>query len=255
MDFLKTTTGVPSGMEYGTLRSLNALKRKYTDIIVCLDNGKEKKDHEFYKANRPKRSPEFYKRLKQITGVVKELYSFSERVDTEADTIMHALSLQYNNVFLYTNDKDLHQSITDTVLQIKSHNSKEFIWGPEEVWEKYKVRPDQWALYRSFTGDPSDNIPKCKGFGPTYAAELVREAFHADPGNPCAGLIAVLDKANLSVKQRRTWTIFQQQLYINYSLIKIPNIKAAVCEAFGGDISEFLTKYEMNTLTTDETEF
>ena len=42
MDFLKTSTGVPSGMEYGTLRTLYALSKKYKDLIICLDNGKEK---------------------------------------------------------------------------------------------------------------------------------------------------------------------------------------------------------------------
>jgi DNA polymerase I len=47
------------------------------------------------------------------------------------------------------------------------------IYGPDEVFKKTGVRPDQFTCYQALTGDSADNVPGVTGIGPRTAARLL----------------------------------------------------------------------------------
>ena len=46
---------------------------------------------------------------------------------------------------------------------------------PEAVIDEFGVHPNNMVLYRSFTGDKSDNIPGVSGIGPKTILKLIPE--------------------------------------------------------------------------------
>ena len=48
------------------------------------------------------------------------------------------------------------------------------LYGPDEVWNKYGVHPEQIVDYKALIGDSSDNIPGVAGIGPKGASQLLK---------------------------------------------------------------------------------
>ncbi len=55
-------------------------------------------------------------------------------------------------------------------------------WTPDNVFEKYLVKPYMLPLLRAMLGDKSDNLEGCKGLNKEIAAEVVRATYRAVPG-------------------------------------------------------------------------
>jgi len=256
MDFLKTSTDVPTGMEFGTFRTLEALQKKYGDLILCFDNYKRKDKGEFYKANRTKKPDSFYERLERLSRAIRHEYHYAQVQGWEADEVICALVPTFDNCFIYSNDRDMYQLLSEECKVIRSHRGKEWVFDKEDMWEKFHLKPHQWAVYKSLMGDKSDNIPKCKGIGAEWGAELVRKAEYVNPKHfaidPCMMLAKVLDFANLSKNQRKTWEKFKAQLCVNYELIFLRGSNVKVQPPVEGDMEGYKKELEF---TCDETEF
>lgn len=93
----------------------------------------------------------------------------------EADDLLAALCHQLepagHELVVVTSDKDLAQLVSEQVTLLDFARGEYF--GPEEVLEKFGVRPRQIADYLGLAGDSVDNIPGVKGVGKKTAAALL----------------------------------------------------------------------------------
>lgn len=180
MDFLKNSKGVHTGMEFGFLRSIESLKRKFPEhkIIICFDtkNNRKRDACARYKANRSKMKDTFYQRLRELQKFLSNFWDLAWQDGEEADDVMYTLAQKRGKkvTYLYSNDNDLLQCVTDKIFVLKSHESTLYIWDEDKVEEKYGVPPGLLVLFRSFVGDKSDNLDGV----PRIQKKILADAIH-----------------------------------------------------------------------------
>jgi DNA polymerase-1 len=86
----------------------------------------------------------------------------------EADDIISVLSTylpaKFNsNVFIVSSDQDFVQLVNDKVVLYRPIE-KEY-YTPQTVFDKYKVKVENFILYKTLLGDNSDKVPGIKGLG------------------------------------------------------------------------------------------
>jgi 5'-3' exonuclease len=97
----------------------------------------------------------------------------------EADDLLGALAeveaAAGGRALLFTGDRDMFQCVSDavTVLWPAGKGETEPI-GPDEVQQRYGVRPDQVPDFIALRGDPSDGLPGARGIGEKTARDLLR---------------------------------------------------------------------------------
>lgn len=84
----------------------------------------------------------------------------------EADDTIAYIAQMYTDkrVTIVSTDRDFYQLISPT-LQVWSPIKKK-MYNTETLLEEFGVHPNNYVVYRTFTGDTSDNIPGVDGFGP-----------------------------------------------------------------------------------------
>lgn len=186
MPDLSNAGGTPTGLEYGFLRTIESLQRKYPqfELVLVWDcpTAKQKaaKIDPQYKANRQPSEDKrgMWRRVESLRErVLDNVWSWAFQRGVEADAIMFDIAMQATDkCLLYTNDEDLLQTIEgDRVVQLKSHRSTIYEWDEEKVREKFGVRPYQLPLLRACLGDKSDNLPGCGCLNRGKLAEAVRD--------------------------------------------------------------------------------
>lgn len=240
MPDLSSSAGVPTGLEYGFLRTIESLQRKYPKfrIVMVWDcptaRSEAAKVDSQYKANRTGSSDkrDMWKRVKALRRrVLENVWPWAFREGAEADTLMHNLAHacpSASRVLLYTNDKDLLQTVVnDRIVLLKSHRSSIYEWDEEKVREEFAVRPWQLPLLRACLGDKSDNLPGCGCLNKGKLAEAVRDA----SGN-IQGICPTPDKLIEYMPTRPNWFgpktfakwnafVESGQLHRNFELMKI----------------------------------
>jgi DNA polymerase-1 len=95
----------------------------------------------------------------------------------EADDIIGSLVTQwaghFDEILIASGDKDLMQFVNEKVRMLDTQ--KDIIYGPQEVFDKMGVWPNQIVDYLSIIGDSSDNVPGMKGIGAVGAAKLLAQ--------------------------------------------------------------------------------
>lgn len=84
-------------------------------------------------------------------------------------------------VTIQSKDKDLEQILSDRIRLLREPRDK-VLYGPEELFEKRGIRPDQVIDYQALIGDSSDNIPGVKGIGPKTAVKILEVLDEAGVG-------------------------------------------------------------------------
>jgi hypothetical protein len=209
MDFLENSAGVKTGMEFGFLRTIEMLKKKFsTDkIIICFDTAKNKKKDTSarYKANRTGVDKSFYKRLDDLQQFLLNFWDLACQEGEEADDVMYSIAAKAEEVvYLYSNDNDLLQCVGDSIFVLKSHESQLFVWDVDRVEEKFLVPPKWLPMFRSFVGDKSDNLEGVPRIQKKILADAILGAVHKsilDPeaianyvSNYCGWSIGMLNK-------------------------------------------------------------
>jgi len=86
----------------------------------------------------------------------------------EADDTIAYIAQMYETeckkITIVSTDRDFYQLIDDRI-QIWSPIKKK-MYDTQALLDEFKVHPKNYVLYRTFTGDVSDNIPGVDGFGP-----------------------------------------------------------------------------------------
>jgi 5'-3' exonuclease len=128
-----------------------------------------------YKANRDLPDNNLKYQLAQCQAVTElfGLHGLSLK-DFEADDIIGTLHKKLDiPTLIITRDKDLGQLIGEQDRLWDFANDQ--LSGPDDVKQKFGVRPDQIADFLALAGDAVDNIPGAPGIGARTAAALLRE--------------------------------------------------------------------------------
>ncbi len=165
---------------------LSIMKMEQPDrMVVCFDAGEETFRHEqneTYKAGRAETPDDFYVQIPRVLELI-DVWKLphAENKKYEADDLLCAYAKAATDngdrVTIVTGDRDAFQLATDKVRIAIPHSGymqAEYL-GPDEIFAKYGIRPDQVPAYKGLVGDSSDNLPGVKGIGPKTASELLQK--------------------------------------------------------------------------------
>ncbi|MBE6961156.1 MAG: 5'-3' exonuclease [Ruminococcaceae bacterium] len=96
----------------------------------------------------------------------------------EADDWIAGYARQYGRemeVVIVSQDSDFFQLITERVSILRYRGEKTVICTPDYLRQKLAVAPEQYAAFKSLTGDTADHIRGVDGIGPKTAAALMEQ--------------------------------------------------------------------------------
>lgn len=217
----------------GTLGFVGALlkiirKVESTHTVVIFDgehgNSRSLLDTD-YKANRVDYSeaPEEETPFSQLKDVYAALdyigIKHTETTNCEADDLIagYALSIgRETDMTISSFDSDFFQLITDRVSVLRYRGENTVICTPEYIKNKFGITPEQYADFKSLTGDASDNIRGANKVGTKTAALLL---------NQFGSLERILANAEQIKKPSIKESIIcnTEKLKRNYKIIKLGN--------------------------------
>lgn len=184
---LKTSSGEQVNTVFGFASMLISILRKEQpqNMIICFDAGEKTFRHQenaTYKAGRAETPDDFYTQIPRIMELVDILrLPQVSNAEFEADDYLCAYSRAAEKEgwqsTIVTGDRDAFQLASDKIriaIPHSGYNEAEYL-GPDEIYAKYGIRPDQVPAYKGLTGDSSDNLPGVKGIGPKTASELLQK--------------------------------------------------------------------------------
>jgi len=151
-----------------------------THIAVAFDVSRDtfrRAEFPEYKANRAKSPVEFSGQVPVIREVLESFGIINLAVEGyEADdiiaTLTTAASQQGAHVSILTGDRDSLQLVNDSITVLYPTKGVKDLarMTPNAVFDKFGVRPDQYADLAALRGDSSDNLPSIPGVGDKTAA-------------------------------------------------------------------------------------
>ncbi len=202
---------------------------------------------EAYKANRPdyNEMPEEETPFSQMPDVYEALnylnIKYMETMDCETDDIIAGYALTYGQdmeMVISSFDSDFFQLITEKVTVLRYRGDNSILCTPAYIVEKFGIKPEQYADYKSLVGDSADNIKGVPKVGPKTAAQLINQFGNLEKLAERTG-----DIAKPSIRESVEENI--DRLKINYKLIKLEKGTALPYAM------EELT-YKYNGITTNE---
>lgn len=174
----------------GTLGFVGALLKivrltEPTHIVVLFDGEQEYDRAELlpeYKANRADNSEvsEEESPFSQLQDVYNALdfigIKHAVENEFEADDVIASYALTYRDkcqIVIASLDSDFFQLINDNVTVLRYRGDKTVICDCEYIQDKLGISPNQYADFKSLTGDSSDNIKGADKVGPKTAAQLI----------------------------------------------------------------------------------
>jgi DNA polymerase-1 len=213
---LRTTTGIPTSVCFGFLKSLLEVMAAHDPqyMAIAFDLATPTFRHEAdetYKAGRAETPENFIPDLKNLQELLTYLNlpaitAPGYEADDVLGTLANKASAAGYQVKILTGDRDLFQ-LVETEKQIsvlylstdelrRSGKGKSQEYGPEEVKAKLGILPQQVIDYKALCGDKSDNIPGVKGIGDKTALQLL-EAY-----NSLDGIYAAIDEIKGATKKK-----------------------------------------------------
>lgn len=176
----------------GTLGFVGALLKMIravspTHVFVAFDGECENARTEIdsdYKANRPDYSdvPEEETPFSQLPDIFRALdylgIRYRETACCEADDWIAGYARRYGvdaDVVISSQDSDFFQLITDHVHVLRYRGEQSALCDPAYIRAKLGIDPSRYALYKSLTGDTSDNIRGVEKVEPKTAAALMEQ--------------------------------------------------------------------------------
>ncbi|MBQ5792505.1 MAG: flap endonuclease [Clostridia bacterium] len=116
--------------------------------------------------------PDIYRAL-DFMGI-----AHTETIDCETDDVLAAYAKAYGGeceVIICSQDSDFFQLISKNVSVLRYRGEKSVTCDVAYMRERFGILPEQYAFFKSLTGDGSDNIKGIPGIGPKTAAALVNQ--------------------------------------------------------------------------------
>jgi DNA polymerase I len=182
---IRPSDGLPVGAVHGFCQMLWKLlveskeAEKPTHIAVIFDKGRLNFRNDIYpeyKAHRPPAPEELIPQFPLIRDATRAFnVACIEMEGFEADDLIATYARQAvqagGNVTIISSDKDLMQMVEPGIAMLDTMKNKRI--GPDEVFEKFGVKPDKVIDVQSLAGDSTDNVPGVPGIGVKTAAELI----------------------------------------------------------------------------------
>jgi len=186
---ITNSTGKPI---HGTLGFVGALLKiirmtEPTYVAVLFDGEYISERREIepeYKGNRVDYSqmPEEDTPFSQLPDIYATLdylgIRHQETTVCEADDWIAGYAKVYDKemkVVIVSQDSDFFQLINERVHVLRYRGEKSILCDPVYIREKLGIEPEQYAAYKSLTGDAADNIRGVEKVGPKTAAALMKQ--------------------------------------------------------------------------------
>lgn len=164
---------------------------KFDYFVVALDSHAPTFRHEMYpeyKANREAAPEDLHSQVPMVTEALEKMNIPSiAKEGYEADDLIATLAANATRLgvetVMVTGDKDLLQLVGGSVKALrppKKNQPRYTLFGPDEVYAEFGVKPGQIVDYLSLLGDSSDNVPGVKGIGEKGAVKLLSEYVSLD---------------------------------------------------------------------------
>jgi len=104
--------------------------------------------------------------------------AYKETVDCEADDWIAGYAKRYgaqDELIISSFDSDFFQLVSESVSILRYRGDESILCTPEYIQNKYGITPEQYAEFKSLTGDKADNIPGAEKVGLKTAARLLQE--------------------------------------------------------------------------------
>ena len=254
--------GDHNGGLYGSLNSIKSYVKKFqpSKVIVAWDgpggSKRRQKLYSNYKSGRkiPRRmcraydflSPEeerqsMFEQLDRYKEYLSQLPIYQLRAEmTEADDLIAWCSHFYKdeNIIIISTDKDFYQLITDNVKIYNPVTKK--ILDSKVIYDKFSIKPKNFVLARTLTGDPSDSIDGVKGIGLKTSIKL----FPMINDNSTLFPIDILDyakKQDSKIKKYQTVISEHEKVERNYKIMQLrdPLVSAS-------DVTKMISVLEKN---------
>ena len=160
-------------------------------FVIAMDSKGPTFRHEMYseyKANRDAAPQDLHSQVPLIMNALEKLnIPYIAKEGYEADDLIATLASNASRLgietVMVTGDKDLLQLVSDRVKALrppKKNQPKYTLFGADEVFQEFGIRPAQIIDYLSLLGDSSDNVPGVRGIGEKGAVKLLEEYVSLD---------------------------------------------------------------------------
>ncbi len=176
----------------------------------------------------------------------------------EADDTIAYIADMYKDIAkkitIVSTDRDFYQLISPT-LQVWSPIKKK-MYDEAALLEEFGVHPNNYVVYRTFTGDTSDNIPGVAGIGPKTIIKSLPEL-----ANPVeCTLDDLFEKCKNKLNESRTYekmlsnesTIEKNYRLMNIKLLDIPAQSASVIRGIMQQPISTMNKMEFQRLFMED---
>jgi DNA polymerase-1 len=228
-----------------------------------------------YKAHRSDKLPALIEQLATAADVIRELgVSVVVPPGLEADDVLASVARQAPragaSTVVVTSDRDafgLIDAHTRVLRVINGGVEASPMLTPERLVLLLGVRPEQYPDFAALRGDPSDNLPGVRGFGPRTAAKLLvalgsAEAAFADleaGGCRVASAVGPAAAARLAdPAARRAWELnrvvmaMRTDVPVDLDAGSLPLPTAVVREAFLAHELHWTTPAALRVLAHDD---
>lgn len=185
---LRSATGEPLWAIRGLLTQLVAAVERICPVAVVVgfddpDRSARRDRWPSYKAGR---SEKLETLVSQLAGAVEVLRAMGIAVHVpdglEADDVLASAARFGRSVgvetVIMTSDRDAFALIDDNTRVLRIINGgveASPVLTPERFLTMQGIRPSQYRDFAALRGDPSDNLPGVRGFGPKLAGRLLAE--------------------------------------------------------------------------------
>src|SRR5947199_2752087 len=188
---MSTSDGRVTNAVYGFTSMLAiVLASRPEYAIAAFDLGKPtfcSQEYEQYKAGRRAMPDDLRPQIEMVREVLE---AFSIPIDGlegfEADDVIGTLARiaeeRGHSVTIVSGDLDCLQLVTESVEALVPRRgiTDTFLYGPDQVRQRYGFEPPQLIDFKALRGDTSDNIPGVPGVGDKTAAKLVQDYVTVD---------------------------------------------------------------------------
>lgn len=238
-----TKNNLMTGTTYGFLKDILKLSEKFhtNDFHVTWDSRSFRKDLSTdYKANRvhdPENNP--YKDHDLVIDALDAIGVNQYKVpEMESDDLIYSLSKKFDDVIIYSRDKDLYQCISNTVSVI-TELDKDTIIGLNNFEELYgfPFNRDNFVLYKCVVGDGSDNVKGIPRFRKKDIVEYINTGKTKDKS-----LQILNENTDLIEKNKKM-----------FQLVDVPELKPIKVSYFDETkISDIWNKTEIKLLISEQ---
>ncbi|WP_339821059.1 DNA polymerase I [Paenibacillus sp. FSL R7-0216] len=184
---LTNSSGLHTNAVYGFTNMLLRLiqEERPTHMLVAFDAGKVTFRHEGYqeyKGGRDKTPSELSEQFPLMRELLESFgIAWFELAGYEADDIIGTLSKRAEEagqeVLVVTGDKDMLQVVSDRVKVALTRKGVSEVepYDPQQIEERYGLKPLQIIDLKGLMGDTSDNIPGVPGIGEKTALKLLHQ--------------------------------------------------------------------------------